>query len=148
MIYFYRSKEEPYGCFSNFSPHSFQLDGLAWRTSEHYFQANKFPIGPHFHRIRETRSPMQAARMGRDRRVTPCPDWAIIKDDVMRRAVQAKFEQNLAIQRVLLSTNDQPLVEKTTDDYYWGCGSDGTGLNRLGLILMEVRSSLRSRGPV
>jgi hypothetical protein len=91
---------------------------------------------------------MQAARMGRDRRVTPCPDWAIIKDDVMRRAVQAKFEQNLAIQRVLLSTNDQPLVEKTTDDYYWGCGSDGTGLNRLGLILMEVRSSLRSRGPV
>jgi len=40
-VYFY-STTGPYGCFSNFSRHSFTLDGLRWPTSEHYFQAQKF----------------------------------------------------------------------------------------------------------
>src|SRR6266566_10027691 len=40
-IYFYGSKGQPYGCFSNFSPHGFELDGTWWPTSEHYFQAQK-----------------------------------------------------------------------------------------------------------
>lgn len=44
-IYFYMIGEE-YGCFSNFSPHCFELDGLYWPTSEHYFQAQKF-VTPH-----------------------------------------------------------------------------------------------------
>jgi hypothetical protein len=26
-IYFYSAREKPYGCFSNFSPHGFELDG-------------------------------------------------------------------------------------------------------------------------
>jgi hypothetical protein len=26
-IYFYVPREEPYGCFSNFSPHGVELDG-------------------------------------------------------------------------------------------------------------------------
>ncbi|HKC73877.1 MAG TPA: NADAR family protein, partial [Chloroflexota bacterium] len=41
-IYFYSTREKPYGCFSNFSPHGFELDGVWWPTSEHYFQAQKF----------------------------------------------------------------------------------------------------------
>ncbi|GAB4239826.1 MAG: hypothetical protein Kow00121_66390 [Elainellaceae cyanobacterium] len=28
-------------------------------------------------------------------------------------------------------------------DYYWGCGKDGSGKNKLGQILMEVREILR-----
>jgi ribA/ribD-fused uncharacterized protein len=147
LIYFYSTKEEPYGCFSNFSPHRFQLDGLLWPTSEHYFQANKFLDQPHFHKIRGVASPMIAARLGRDRRIPLRPDWETVKDQVMRRAVQAKFEQNPVIRDVLLSTGHLDLVEKTTEDYYWGCGSDGTGQNKLGLFLMEVRSFLRAPKP-
>ena len=41
-IYFYGADEVPYGCFSNFSDHGFDLDGVWWPTSEHYFQAQKF----------------------------------------------------------------------------------------------------------
>ena len=41
-IYFYGAGEVPYGCFSNFSGHGFDLDGHWWMTSEHYFQAQKF----------------------------------------------------------------------------------------------------------
>ena len=40
-VYFYGSKE-PYWEFSNFSRYDITLDNEWWRTSEHYFQAQKF----------------------------------------------------------------------------------------------------------
>jgi N-glycosidase YbiA len=43
----------------------------------------------------------------------------------------------------LLATGDDLLVENAPGDYYWGCGKDGSGKNRLGTILMEVREILR-----
>jgi ribA/ribD-fused uncharacterized protein len=67
-----------------------------------------------------------------------------VKDDIMREAVLAKFEQHANLRAVLLSTEDTEIVEKTTRDYYWGCGTDGTGKNMLGVILMEVRDKLRA----
>ncbi len=33
-IYFYGADEVPYGCFSNFSDHGFDLAGLWWPTSD------------------------------------------------------------------------------------------------------------------
>jgi N-glycosidase YbiA len=142
-IYFYSVKEKPYGCFSNFSPHGFELDGVRWPTSEHYFQAQKFAGMPHVEEIRQARSPMIAARMGRARARPLRPDWNGVKDDVMREAVRRKFEANPDICDILLLTGDEQIVEQTTRDYYWGCGTDGTGKNMLGKILMEVRDILR-----
>lgn len=45
---------------------------------------------------------------------------------------------------ILLSTGNEEIIEKTTKDYYWGCGEDGTGKNMLGKILMETRDVLRN----
>ncbi|MBX9941745.1 MAG: hypothetical protein K2Y32_20940 [Candidatus Obscuribacterales bacterium] len=42
VINFYSTKDQ-YGGFSNFSRHPFELDGKQWLTTEHYFQAQKFP---------------------------------------------------------------------------------------------------------
>jgi ribA/ribD-fused uncharacterized protein len=56
-----------------------------------------------------------------------------------------KFELHREIREVLLSTGDEELVENAPSDYYWGCGKDGSGLNRLGQILMAVRAELRGR---
>jgi N-glycosidase YbiA len=42
---------------------------------------------------------------------------------------------------------DELIAEKTTTDYYWGCGKNGSDKNRLGGILMEVRQILRDRTP-
>jgi hypothetical protein len=39
----------------------------------------------------------------------------------------------------LLATGDKNIVEHTENTSYWGDGGDGTGLNRLGVLLMEVR---------
>ena len=142
-IYFYGSKEQPYGCFSNFSAHGFELDGLWWPTSEHYFQAQKFAGTPHVEEVRRAQSPKQAAMRGRSRARPLRADWEQAKDEVMRRGVLRKFETHADLRAALLGTGDEEIVENAPGDYYWGCGADGSGKNRLGQILMEVRSILR-----
>ena len=144
-IYFYGSKEQPYGCFSNFSAHGFELDGLWWPTSEHYFQAQKFAGTPHVEEVRRAQSPKQAAMRGRSRARPLRADWEQVKDDVMRRGVLRKFETHADLRATLLGTGDEEIVENAPHDYYWGCGSDGSGKNMLGQILMEVRATLRER---
>ena len=39
-IHFYSTTGE-YGCFSNFYRSRVTIDGKTWRTSEHYFQAQR-----------------------------------------------------------------------------------------------------------
>src|SRR3954463_12157561 len=130
QVLFYRLNE-PYGEFSNFSPHPFELKGLVWPTSEHYFQAQKFAGTEHEEAIRIAKSPMIAARMGRSRERPLRPDWEAVKDDIMREALRAKFSQHPSLKDLLLSTGEAELVEHTSDDRYWADGGDGRGQNRL-----------------
>jgi len=145
-IRFYRVKE-PYGEFSNFAPFPIVLKGRTWPTTEHYFQAQKFPDTEHEEEIRLIRSPMDAARAGRDRNRPLRKDWESVKDAVMEEAVRAKFTQHPELEALLLATGDAQLVEHTANDSYWGDGGDGSGGNRLGLLLEELRADLRKRRP-
>lgn len=140
-IKFYKINEQ-YGCFSNFAHYDFELDGKKWMTSEHYFQAQKFKGTEYVEIIRLLDNPMKAAEMGRDRKLPLREDWEQVKDDIMRKAVFEKFSQNEEIKKILLSTGKENIVENTSNDYYWGCGKDGSGKNVLGKILMEVREKL------
>jgi hypothetical protein len=65
-IYFYSDRENPYGCFSNFSRHGFELDGVWWSTSEHYFQAQKFAGTPDADQIREVKTAVAMLRECRE----------------------------------------------------------------------------------
>ena len=143
VIQFYSVNAE-YGCFSNFSPHPIRLKGKAWPTSEHYFQAQKFAGRPDEEEVRQARSPMIAARMGRSRKRPLRKDWESVKDQVMHEAVLAKFSQHADLREILLGTGDATIVERTENDGYWGDGGDGSGRNRLGDILMRVREALRA----
>jgi ribA/ribD-fused uncharacterized protein len=142
VINFYSVTAE-YGCFSNFSPHPIELAGRTWPTSEHYFQAQKFPGTEHEEAVRRCKTPGDAARMGRSRKLPLRADWESVKDQIMLDAVRAKFTQHEDIQKVLLDTGDAKLVEHTTNDNYWGDGGDGRGQNQLGRLLMQVRAELR-----
>ena len=146
-IYFYKANQ-PYGCFSNFSPHGIQLQGTHWPTVEHYYQAQKFvgtadaaliPV------IHAAQTPEKAAELGRDRTRSLRLDWDVVKTQVMREAVLKKFLTHPDIQAILISTADQQIVENSPTDYFWGCGSDRTGHNHLGRILMSVRQEIRQR---
>ncbi len=142
-IEFYRERDAPYGCFSNFSKHGFTLNGRRWPTVEHYFQAQKFPGTPQEEAVRLAPDPMTAKNIGNERTVPIRPDWEAVKDDVMREAVRAKFSQHPDIRAVLLGTGQEVLIEAARNDSYWGSGPDGKGKNRLGQILMEIRDELR-----
>lgn len=142
-IFFYSVGGE-YGCFSNFAPYPVVIKGQTWPTAEHYFQAQKFAGTEHGEAIRLASSPMIAARMGRSRARPLRPDWESVKDSIMREAVRARFTQHPELRSMLLGTAEALLVEHTTRDRYWGDGGDGSGQNRLGHILMEVRSELRA----
>jgi len=146
-IYFYNQNEKPYGCFSNFSKHGITADGKYWATSEHFFQAQKFAGTPHEERVRLTPTPKAAAELGRDRSLPLRTDWEMVKEEVMRRALYAKFTQHPDLGSLLLATGNAELVENTQGDIYWGCGKDGTGKNRLGILLMELREQLRAENP-
>jgi N-glycosidase YbiA len=141
-IYFY-TKTDEYGAFSNFSRHGIEMNGVWWPTVEHYFQAQKFEDAVYQEKIRTADTPKKAADLGRSRQVPLRSQWEMVKDEIMLQAVRKKFQTHKEIRELLLSTEDKAIVENAPGDYYWGCGKEGTGLNRLGHILQQVRTEIR-----
>ena len=141
-IKFYSTNDE-YGEFSNFAGFPIKLKGKIWLTSEHYFQAMKFQSTKDQEAIRKSKTPMEAARKGRDRKRKLKKNWEGIKDNVMFEAVLAKFTQHNDLKKLLLLTEEAKLIEHTSNDSYWGDGGDGKGRNQLGQILMRVRSEIK-----
>lgn len=140
-IYFYKLNE-PFGHFSNFSRHSITIDGLNAPTSEHLFQAWKFfqTDRDWSQKILRAETPLRAAKMGRSRSYPLRKDWESVKDNVMRLCVYLKVSQHDDVLKLLLSTGTSNIVEHSSIDSYWADGGDGTGKNKLGLILQEIRS--------
>ena len=141
------SKSETYREFSNFAPFPIELDGQSWPSTEHYYQAQKFTDAALQEKIRTAKKPVIAKKLAQKHRNKTRADWAEAKDAVMERAVRCKFEQHASLRELLLSTGDEDLAEAAPSDYYWGVGADGTGQNRLGLLLMRIRSELRGEAP-
>lgn len=145
-IFFY-TPDGPHGAFSNFARFGVALDGAWWPTAEHFFQAQKFDDPAFREKIRRVATPKQAAAMGRTRVHPLRADWDTYRVEVMRRVVTAKFETHPSLRELLLSTGNRPLVESAPGDAFWGTGPDGTGENRLGRLLEELRAKFREEPP-
>lgn len=137
-IRFYET-DRPYGCFSNFSRHAVEIDGVDFPTSEHAFQAAKFTDAADREAVRSAATPFLAARLGRERHRSFRADWEQVRDDVMLRVLRVKFTRHPDLAEVLRSTAGAELVEHTANDSYWADGGDGTGRNMLGKLLEQVR---------
>ena len=142
FIHFYE-EYKPYGHFSNFAACPIFLKGKLWPTTEHYYQAQKYAETDYEEVIRQAPSPMNSKELTRDPQHPPRADWDALKDDVMREALHAKFTQHAHLHALLLATGDAYLAEHTANDSYWGDGGDGSGQNRLGKLLIELREQLR-----
>lgn len=145
VIYFYKAYD-PYGCFSNFSPHPIHCSDRHWPTVEHFYQAQKFANTPDaaiILKIHQTLTPEAAAAIGRNPRYAPRHDWPQLKQEVMWQGLLAKFQAHTDIAQVLLDTGDAQIIENSPVDYYWGCGEDGSGYNHLGKLLMRMRDILQ-----
>ena len=92
-------------------------------------------------------SARRAKKLGRS--IALDPNWDQIRDFAMYEVVMTKFSQIPALTRRLLKTGDAEIrPENTNHDNYWGscqCAAcaDKKKENKLGLILMQVRSKLK-----
>lgn len=116
-------------------------------TVEHEFQAAKaagYDVAL-ANKIIRADTPGKAKELGR--KVDLPADWNTKRETVMYNAVMSKFNRP-GMKDWLIATGKIPLVEGNYwHDNYWGdcfCSrcSDEVGLNKLGLILMRVRSKL------
>lgn len=151
-IWFYDTKNKPYGVFSNFySCKKFTYNNKEYFHSEGYFQAEKFQgffsnsvdrkyskliayqntAGKSAVLARQKPSNMnykwaQDLKIIIDKSIENgvCmrPDWENIKDNVMRRAVFIKFNSNEPFKNILIDTGDKLLFEHTHRDHYWADG--------------------------
>lgn len=160
VIKFYTTKDE-YGFMSNFYRSAITIGGKEYMTTEHFYQAMKFPEDSYVstgdciqtqvrEHIRTQHNPKLAANEGRRKDLPMRKDWDLVKDNAMWTALVAKFTQHPDLAKKLLDTGDAHLVEDTTttNDCYWGCGTVGRGLNMLGLQLMAIRGKLRNGFPL
>lgn len=122
--------------------------GFVTRTLKQRFKSHKVPLEER--RQFADMPPASAKRFGRN--VAIPTNWDKTRDDVMRRVVMAKFEQNEDLKQRLLETGTLPIEEDTTSwhDNYWGnchCPKcqNIPGQNRLETILMETRDKLKKQ---
>ena len=143
-ILFYKANEA-YGVLGNFDRHHpVTIDGKTWPSTEHYFQAQKFAGTEYEEKVRLCQKPMDAAIMGRDKTLPLRADWLTVRDNVMLTALRAKFTQYAELKDLLLKTGNAELVEHTSNDAYWADGPDGKGQNKLGQLLMQLRTELQA----
>lgn len=148
VIKFY-SKIPEYRELSSYFPVDLMIDGLRYRSAEHYFQAMKFPDHPEYQeQIRAAKRPREAKKLGKTEDYSPRPDWGTHRDAVMMVALREKFsDRHPELKELLLKTGNAVLQDASPRDNYWGTGSKGMGQNKLGVMLMALRDELRGGLP-
>jgi len=130
-----------YAFLSNFLEYStIEWQGLQSRCVESLFQAAK-TFDADLRKNIAAMSPRDAKREGKV--IDLREDWEDVKEDIMYELLTLKF-QNPFLKSCLLATGDAELIEGNYwNDIYWGV-CNGVGENRLGILLMKLRSELNS----
>ena len=143
-------------CFSQWWESPFAVDGMIYRTAEHWMMAQKallFEDKAIFEKIIKSKSPGEAKELGRQVKNFEEDVWNKRRLDIVVSGNVHKFGQDSNLKAFLLSTKDRVLVEASPVDNIWGIGlsADSTdrenprlwkGLNLLGFSLMTVRGIL------
>lgn len=151
VVVVYKTKEA-FGGLSNMAAgYPLQINGVRILTTEALYQACRFPHMPDVQRqIIGQQSPMTAKMKSKSHRENSRPDWDEIRHKVMRWCLRVKLAQNYEeFGRLLLATRNQPIVEQSRKDDFWGAkvvddaGDTLVGQNVLGRLLMELREKLK-----
>lgn len=152
-----RSFSEDYRWLSNFwvAPIELTAFGERWSFSstEQVFQMAKLEFTELnleeqrelFAEVASLETPGQSKRFGRKIPALDVDSWNRARDRAMAQVLLAKFSQHADLRSKLLALKGYYLEEGNHwGDRYWGV--DGTGKNRLGELLMELRDRWISRG--
>lgn len=135
---------------SNFFWSQLVFEGLTYPSVEHAFQAAKLKSSSERKEWGFTDSNVSfgaAKRLGRQ--VPLREDWKDIREDVMAQCLEAKFVDP-ALRTKLIATGNVELIDghSGSPDLIWGYHwPSEAGENRLGKLLMDLRTKLRTDGP-
>jgi ribA/ribD-fused uncharacterized protein len=143
-------------CLSQWWESAFTVDGITYRTAEHWMMAQKarlFGDEEVFARIVAAPHPKVAKDLGRQVRGFDEDTWGARRFEIVTAGSVAKFGQDPALKEYLLGTGRRVLVEASPRDQIWGIGlgadddraawpSQWRGLNLLGFALMQARADL------
>ncbi|MGW1992256.1 NADAR family protein [Embleya sp. NPDC001921] len=144
------------GCLSQWYPSPFTVDGVSYRTAEHWMMAGKarmFGDADAERRVLAAGHPKTAKTIGRQVRGFDERRWVDERFELIVAGNVAKFGQHPAMGAFLLGTGRRVLVEASPLDRIWGIGLAADderaadperwrGLNLLGFALMEARARL------
>jgi ribA/ribD-fused uncharacterized protein len=147
-------------CFSQWFELPFVVDGITYKTAEHWMMANKallFNDLSTYHKILTANKPGEAKALGREVLGFDDQIWNDNSFNIVKLGNIHKFNQHSKFAAYLLSTGDRILAEASPVDKVWGIGlsqddkyADNphcwTGKNLLGFALMEVRAFLKEFG--
>lgn len=148
------------GCFSQWWPAPFTVDGITYPTAEHWMMAGKarlFGDQPGLEKVLAAKSPGAAKAAGRQVRGFDEDAWTAARYDIVIAGTLAKFTQHPDLADILTRTGTQVLAEASPFDRIWGIGmaasnpaatqpSRWKGLNLLGFALMDARDHLTTAG--
>ena len=131
----------PHRFLSNFHFVNVELDGEIYRTTEHAYQAAKTYDPELRARIQRLSFPRDARKAGQLLELRPF--WDQQKFSVMYDLNAQKYSSEPLLS-MLLETGDSYLEETNTwGDEYWGV-CNHVGQNKLGWILMDIRTAIRN----
>jgi ribA/ribD-fused uncharacterized protein len=144
-----------YSFLSNFYPCKIEHQGITYPSVEAFYVAMKCNSNQTFdgvyytpvdfrEMIAKIPSPGRVKKIGQ--RIKVRPDWDSKKLEFMTWAVNEKFKDP-TLKEMLIMTGDVEIIEGNWwHDVFWGqCTCEkcaGKGKNKLGKLLMEVRSEL------
>ncbi len=142
-------KDNKYTFFlSNFYPVKIKIWNMKFACAEGAFQAAKFLHKPEL-AVRFTNlSGEEAWKLAQKMSYQQRDDWYKVRESLMLEVLYAKFDQHSDLKELLLATGDAYLVQTSDRNAFWADGGDGTGKNRLGNLLMQVRSEKGGIGVV
>jgi N-glycosidase YbiA len=138
----FNSKSKEWCWLSNFFLSPMIVQEKEYPTVEHWFQSQKFTNLELQEKIRTCPTASHAKKLGRTRDVSFLTNWDSVKEQVLYEGLKAKFTQNILLHNLLLKTGSEELIEQSPWDSYWGSGRTGKGQNRMGHLLMKLRSEL------
>lgn len=142
--------------FSNFFKTRFYLDGRYWTTTEKYFMYQKaitFNDTETAEKILKLDNPRDVKQLGREVKNFSEEKWDKVKEEIMYKAVKAKFEQDGLCNYCIKEYPNAIFVEGSPYDKIWGVGIkfddyrifnkiNWKGKNLLGKILTRVRDEI------
>ena len=145
-------------CFSQWWVAPFIINGVAYRTAEHWMMAEKarlFNDNDVAQKVLKIPSPAEAKKLGRLVKNFNPAIWDKSKVEIVVKGNEQKFLQHQSLKEFLLNTGNKILVEASPVDNIWGIGlaADNKAVNNpllwrgenlLGFALMEVRDKLKN----